>query len=147
MGADGNRNDWYQRWIDGIANDVADNMEGEPERQARMDDLHDRLDQLRGRLKQLKPKHRGHGPHVDATRDAGQRGDDDSRIRSELNARLTDDLYLDATGIAVGVNGGYVTLTGTVDSRAAKRLAEDCADCVAGVRDINNTLRIRPIGD
>ena len=133
------RNDWYQRWIDGIADDVADNMEGEPERQARMNDLHDRLDQLRNRLGQLKPVQRGRGP---TEADTSPRSEEDARIQADVAARLRDDLYVDATGIAVAVNGGYVTLTGTIDSRVAKRLAEDCADTVAGVRDVHNNIRI-----
>ena len=137
-----NRNNWYERWIDGIADDVADNMEGEPERQARMDDLHSRLDQLRGRLKQLKPRQRGRGPHVDTAPVGTPQSDEDGRIHADIAARLRDDLYVDASGIALAVNGGHVTLTGTVDSRAAKRLAEDCADMVAGVRDVHNNIRI-----
>ena len=38
---------------------------------------------------------------------------------------------------------GIVTLTGTVENRAEKRLAEDCVEDVLGVRDIHNNLRIR----
>jgi hypothetical protein len=39
------------------------------------------------------------------------------------------------------VVGGEVTLTGTVESRYAKRLAEDLAESVSGVTHVQNNLR------
>lgn len=36
-----------------------------------------------------------------------------------------------------------MTLDGVVENRAEKRLAENCADSVAGVVDVRNNLRIR----
>ena len=51
---DKNRDDWYQRWISGIADDVASNMEGEEERERRMDDLRYRLDHMSRRLRQAR---------------------------------------------------------------------------------------------
>jgi len=138
-GAD--RKDWYGRWIDDIADDVADSMQGEEERQARIDDLHYRLDHLHRSLKQLNGRQRGRGPRVQAA--AGEPGGEDARIRTEATRRLTDDWYVDATDIEIGVANGEVTLSGLIDSRAAKCLAEDCIDSVPGVRDVRNTLRIR----
>ena len=41
---------------------------------------------------------------------------------------------------------GEVSLDGSLGSRQAKRLAEDLADSVAGVRDVRNGLRIGPNG-
>jgi osmotically-inducible protein OsmY len=35
-----------------------------------------------------------------------------------------------------------VTLSGTVETRYEKRLAEDIADAVSGVQDIHNRLRV-----
>lgn len=64
-------------------------------------------------------------------------------IREDVCERLTRHGRLDASGIRVQVDGGEVTLEGTVDSRAAKRMAEDAAETVAGVRDVHNRLRIR----
>ena len=122
---DKNRNDWYQRWISGIADDVASNMEGEPEREARMDALHRRLDQL------------GDG----GPEECGVH--EDARIWNEVSACLTDDWYVDGTEITVSVDSGEVTLDGVVENRAEKRLAEDCADSVPGVTDVHNHLRIR----
>jgi hypothetical protein len=65
------------------------------------------------------------------------------RIREELNYRLTEHGQIDATGIEVAVDNGIVTLAGEVDSRQSKKLAENVADSVPGVRDVNNQLRIR----
>lgn len=138
-GAD--RKDWYGRWIDDIADDVADSMQGEEERQARIDDLHDRLDHLHRSLKQLNGRQRGRGPRVQAA--AGDSGGEDVRIRVEAARRLTEDWYVDATDIEIGVSDGEVILSGLIDSRAAKCLAEDCVDSIPGVRDVRNTLRIR----
>jgi osmotically-inducible protein OsmY len=41
----------------------------------------------------------------------------------------------------VRVESGEVTLEGTVDDRWEKRLAEDVAEAVPGVRDVHNRLR------
>jgi osmotically-inducible protein OsmY len=55
---------------------------------------------------------------------------------------LTDDWYVDASDVEVTVNNGMVTLTGLVDSRDAKRRAEDIVECVSGVTDVSNQLRV-----
>ena len=57
--------------------------------------------------------------------------------------RLTDHGGIDATDIDVSVDNGEVTLKGTVDSRYAKRKAEDLAEAVKGVRDVHNQLRVQ----
>ena len=76
---------------------------------------------------------RGKGP-------AAQRTDD--QIKAVIEAALTDDPWLDASGVQVSVQQGIVTLTGTVASREATRRAEALADRVGGVRDVQNTLTI-----
>jgi hypothetical protein len=68
-----NRNDWYRRWISGIADDVAAHMEGEPERDARMDDLRQRFTQLHRRLARMRGKQRGRGPRTPMPADPGAR--------------------------------------------------------------------------
>lgn len=83
-------------------------------------------------------RHRGRGPR-------GYTRSDD-RIRDDLNDRLTEDPYVDATDITVSVTSGEVTLDGTVDHRKAKRRAEDLADSVSGVRHVQNNLRVRQQG-
>src|SRR5262249_17400913 len=129
------------RWISDIADDVAANMEGQPERDTRMDDLRQRFTQLNRRLSRMRGGRRGRGPHAAASPEQG--GDEDSRIRAEVMQRLADDWYVDAGAIDVMVEDGVVTLTGEVENRPEKRLAEDCADDAAGVRDVVNSLRIR----
>jgi len=79
--------------------------------------------------------HRGRGPR-------GYRRSD-ARISEDLHDRLTDDPHLDASAVTVQVSGGEVTLYGNVDSREAKRRAEDIAHSVSGVTHVQNNLRIR----
>jgi osmotically-inducible protein OsmY len=66
----------------------------------------------------------------------------DDRIREEISDRLTDDHHVDATEVSVVVQGGEVTLTGTVASRDQKRRAEDLAESISGVREVTNNLRV-----
>lgn len=66
------------------------------------------------------------------------------RIREDVNERLTDDGYVDASDIEVSVDDGVVTLTGFVASREEKRRAEDVAESVSGVTDVSNQLRVGP---
>jgi osmotically-inducible protein OsmY len=82
--------------------------------------------------------HRGRGPR-------GYRRSD-ARILEDVNEQLTDDPRLDASGLEVTVDGGEVTLSGTVDSREAKRRAEDIAESVSGVAYVVNRLRPRQGG-
>jgi osmotically-inducible protein OsmY len=67
----------------------------------------------------------------------------DDRIREDVNDRLTDDPDIDASDIEVKVSNCEVTLTGTVDSRDDKRRAEDCAESVSGVKNVQNNLRVQ----
>ena len=82
--------------------------------------------------------HRGRGPRNYV------RSDD--RIRDDINERLTQDRFVDASDIDVVVNRGEVTLTGAVDSRLARRRAEDIADAVLGVTHVQNNLRVHDGG-
>jgi osmotically-inducible protein OsmY len=68
----------------------------------------------------------------------------DERIREDVCVRLTDHPGIDASEIEVLVDAGEVTLSGTVDARTTKRLAEEVAESVSGVRDVHNQLRIGP---
>lgn len=67
----------------------------------------------------------------------------DEHILEEVNQRLTDHPEVDATDIEAEVKDGEVTLTGLVETRHMKRLAEDVAEEVSGVRDVHNQLRIQ----
>ena len=126
---------WYDRWIGSIADDVASGMMGEEERTAHMRALRDRFNRMRRRLTMRHKGYRGVGPR-------GYRRPAE-RIYEDVNERLMADSYIDATEIEVAVAEGIVTLSGTVENRAEKRLAEDCVDAVPGVRDVTNNLRIR----
>lgn len=81
------------------------------------------------------------GPHAGRGPRGYQRSDE--RIREEVNDRLTAHGQVDASDIEVRVQNGEVTLTGFVDSRAAKRAAEDCAEDVPGAREVHNQIRLR----
>src|SRR5207248_2614850 len=67
----------------------------------------------------------------------------DERIHEDVSDRLTDNPILDASEIEITVERGEVTLSGTVDSRYSKRLAEDLAEEVSSVRHVQNNLRVR----
>jgi len=67
----------------------------------------------------------------------------DERIKEEICDRLTSHGLLDASDIEVQAQNGEATLTGYVDSREAKRAAEDCVEDVVGIREVHNHLRIR----
>jgi len=82
--------------------------------------------------------HRGRGPRGYVRSDA--------RIEEDVNDRLTEDWAVDARDITVKVKEREVTLDGHVDSRRAKRRAEDCVDSVSGVVHVQNNLRIRQAG-
>lgn len=79
--------------------------------------------------------HRGSGP-ANYTRS-------DERIREDANDALTRNPWVNARDISVSVSNGEVTLDGHVDTRAAKRRAEDAVDEVSGVRHVQNNLRVR----
>jgi len=71
----------------------------------------------------------------------------DSEIRSEIVRTLDWDLLVDRDWIQVNVDGGAVTLTGTVGSAAARTRA--LTDCwTAGVRSVDaEGLRVEPWAD
>jgi len=67
----------------------------------------------------------------------------DERIREDVNDRLAQQDQLDPSEIEVSVANAEVTLTGTVDSRHEKFIAEEIADDVSGVNEVHNQLRVR----
>src|ERR1043165_7515547 len=108
---------WLDRASDAVASWFGDE---EAERRRRMDERRER---------------RGRGPK-------GYRRSDE-RIKEDVNDRLSDDYYLDASDIEVSVENTEVTLTGTVRNRNDKRRAEDLADSVSGVTNVENRLRVK----
>ncbi len=69
----------------------------------------------------------------------------DASIQEEVCEEMTLHPELDATHIEVKVSKSIVTLTGTVSSRAMKRLAETCIDHVSGVLDVFNHVQVEPV--
>ena len=91
--------------------------------------------QRRRRTDEMERKnHRGKGPK-DYQRS-------EARIREDVSDRLSDDDDLDASEIDVKVSGNEVILSGTVEDRESKRRAEDIAESVSGVSNVQNQLRI-----
>lgn len=91
----------------------------------------------------------------DWNRDANERGQSmhkgvgpkgyqrsDERIKEDVNDRLTDDGMLNASEIEVEVKAGEVVLSGTVENRNEKRRAEDVAEAVSGVKNVENRIRV-----
>lgn len=112
-GYDRNRRDWFDRAGDEVMSWFGDE---DAARRRRMD-------------------HSGRGPQ-NYTRS-------DDRIREDVNDSLTDDWGVDASNVTVTVKNGDVTLDGTVATRLQKRRAEDCAEEVSGVKNVQNNLRIQ----
>ncbi len=108
---------WWDRASDAVASWFGDE---EAERRRRMDQQRE---------------HRGRGPKNYRR--------SDERIKEDVNDRLSDDYYIDASDIEVMVTNTEVTLTGTVNSREDKRRAEDIAESVSGVTNVENRLRVK----
>jgi osmotically-inducible protein OsmY len=66
----------------------------------------------------------------------------DDRIKEDVNDRLSDDPWVDASDLEVTVSSAEVTLTGTVNDRSEKRRAEDLAEAVSGVKNVENRIRV-----
>ena len=70
----------------------------------------------------------------------------DARIHEEVCERLTADPWLDARDIEVEVAESRVILRGGVPERAMKHRAEDLADAIFGVADVDNQIRVQRPG-
>jgi len=66
----------------------------------------------------------------------------DERIREEISDRLMVHPDIDASDIEISVTNGVVMLSGTVEDRHEKRLAEYIAEDSAGVDDVDNRLKV-----
>ena len=67
----------------------------------------------------------------------------DERVLEDINERLTEDDYLDATDVTVRCVNGVITLEGTVAERWMKHRAEDLADASSGVKQVDNRLQVQ----
>jgi osmotically-inducible protein OsmY len=70
-----------------------------------------------------------------------------ARIYEDLCDRLTDNPFVDASDIEVGIAGTEVTLNGTVNDPIALRQAQAIAEEVAGVTHVHNRLQLRTAGE
>ena len=66
----------------------------------------------------------------------------DERIQEDVSEELYRHPEVDASEIEVQVQNGEVTLTGKVEDRHQKRLAEDIAERCSGVHDVHNQLKV-----
>ncbi|MGH7297154.1 MAG: BON domain-containing protein, partial [Polyangiaceae bacterium] len=67
----------------------------------------------------------------------------DARFKQSVLEELKWDTRVNETDVGVEVHSGVVTLTGTVDSWAARLGAQEAAHRVAGVHDVANDIRVR----
>jgi hypothetical protein len=86
---------------------------------------------------------RGGGPHGGR----GPRGyrRSDPRIHEDVCDRLTVHPNIDAREVEVEVSEGKVVLRGEVPDRRSKYLAEDLAEAVLGVLEVDNRLRVQRV--
>ena len=91
-------------------------------------------DAARRRELDQREDHRGRGP-ANYTRS-------NERLLEDACERLTRDSSVDASKIDVSAQDNEITLTGTVNSRFAKRRAEDIVDDISGVKHVQNNLRV-----
>ena len=113
-----NNRDWWDRATDEVASWFGD----------------DDAERRRERDRRMGP-HRGKGPKG-YTRS-------DERVRDDVNDRLSDDSFIDASDIEVTCEGSEIVLTGTVSTKEEKRRAEDIAERVSGVKNVENRLKVR----
>lgn len=66
----------------------------------------------------------------------------DDRIREDVSEELFRHPDIDASEIEIQVQNGEVTLTGKVENRHQKRLAEDLTERCSGVADVHNQLKV-----
>lgn len=66
----------------------------------------------------------------------------DQRLYEDVCERLMEHGQIDASDMEVKVENGEVTLSGSVNSREARRLAEDLAASVFGAKDVHNRVKV-----
>ena len=109
--------DWWEKTKDEVASWFGDD---DAERRRRMD--------------KTSGPYRGKGPK-------GYNRSDE-RIKEDVCDRLADNPLIDASEIDITVKDREVILTGTVESRDDKRRAEDIAESVSGVSNVQNQLKV-----
>ncbi|GAA4423259.1 BON domain-containing protein [Acidovorax lacteus] len=69
---------------------------------------------------------------------------DDAGITTAIKARMAEDRTVAATSISVETLNGTVQLSGFAKSQAEKNQAEAIARNTRGVRDVRNSIVVRP---
>ena len=69
---------------------------------------------------------------------------EDLSLRQDVERELDWELLVRSAEVGVGVRDGIVTLSGVMDSYAAKRAAEHAAARVPGVKAVNSQLEVGP---
>mgnify|MGYP000182047292 CR=1 FL=1 len=95
------------------------------------------------KLEPERPVTAGPGHHVSLGPRSYRRPD--KRVHEQICEMLTEDSHIDASEIDVSVENGEVLLSGTVESRRLKHLAEDISYRVSGVLDVTNRLKVGPL--
>jgi osmotically-inducible protein OsmY len=67
----------------------------------------------------------------------------DPEMMRDVAQAMKIDLRVPDERIKVGVNGGFVTLEGTVDWNYQREAAESCARGVSGVRNVTNKIALK----
>jgi hypothetical protein len=67
----------------------------------------------------------------------------DERIREDVCDRLMQRWEVDASDVDIQVKDGEVILSGVVQERRAKRMIEDIAEDVLGVKDVTNHIKVK----
>jgi len=68
---------------------------------------------------------------------------DDATLNNAVQTRISNDAALGGQPIQISTANGVVTLSGTVDSDAARSLAANDAMQIPGIRVLNNTLTVQ----
>lgn len=84
------------------------------------------------------------GPYVGFGPHGYSRSDD--RIREDICDELTRRRDIDPRGVVVAVRNGEVTLDGTVENLAMRRLIDDVASNCTGVIQVHDHLRVERSG-
>lgn len=69
---------------------------------------------------------------------------DDTAITTAVKARFVDNRQVDASAISVETLNGTVMLSGFAKNPTEKQTAEEIARNVKGVKDVRNSIEIRP---
>jgi hypothetical protein len=107
-------------------------------------------DPLQPRRFEGRPQYRSnYGPNYGQTRPQrryplGPKGytRSDERVREDISERLMQAYDVDSSEVTVQVSGGKVSLEGTVPTREMKHAIEDIADSAAGVKEVDNRIRV-----